>query len=291
MTKVNAILIGAGRSGTTSLYHYLKEHQSICFSSIKEVHYFSIKDLYKRGEEYYHYFFSECRENQKWVSADTYLLVDKKAPKRIFSYNPEMKIIVILRDPVDRAYSSYLYAINNGYEKKNITFQQTLELEKERLITNNIVEINNLCHFYGSLYYYHIRYWMQYFPKENFFILKTSELKNEPEKILQKLASFLNIKPFKNVVENKEKHKAAGSRSKSLQQFLLNRNHPLRKFTRPIAKPLKSVILKSGLINLLYKLNRKKNTLPELTESEKKNFENYFSEDLKNLNEEFGISF
>ncbi|MBX9850835.1 MAG: sulfotransferase domain-containing protein [Cytophagaceae bacterium] len=162
MKKVNVLIIGAGRSGTTSLYHYMKDHNDICFSSIKEVHFFSIKDLYKRGEEYYHYFFNNPGK-KILASADTYLLVDKKAPKKIFSYNPEMKIVVLLRDPVDRAYSSYQYSINNGYENKNTDFLQTLEHEKEILTKNNIIQINNLCHFYGSLYYTHLRYWMQYF--------------------------------------------------------------------------------------------------------------------------------
>ncbi|MDA3953962.1 MAG: sulfotransferase, partial [Bacteroidales bacterium] len=103
--KTNMLIIGAGRSGTTTLYEHLKLHSDICFSNIKEVPYFSIPDIYKRGESYYHSFFKPNK--QKIIaSSDTYLLIDKDAPKRIFDYNPNMKIIIMLREPVARAYSS-----------------------------------------------------------------------------------------------------------------------------------------------------------------------------------------
>ncbi|MBX9850836.1 MAG: hypothetical protein K2X86_03670 [Cytophagaceae bacterium] len=100
----------------------------------------------------------------------------------------------------------------------------------------------------------------------------------------------MNIGPF-NQTELKIENKAAGSRSKALQQFLLNRNHPLRKATRPIIKPFKSLLLKSGAIDILYKFNRKKSSLKPISAHERKAASSYFSEDLNNLKEEFQISF
>ena len=121
MKKVDAIIIGAGRSGTTSLYEYLESHPDVCFSKIKEIHYFSLADLFARGEDYYHSFFN-ATENQIKAGADTYLLIDKEAPKRMNLYNPNMKIIIMLREPVVRAFSGYNYSINNGYLNKNVSF-------------------------------------------------------------------------------------------------------------------------------------------------------------------------
>ena len=115
--RVNALIIGAGSSGPTSLYGYLESHPDVCFSNIKEVHFFSIDELYKRGESYYHSFFRKCQSAPVIASADTYLLMDHDAISRIHAYNPEMKIIVMLRDPVTRAYSNYNYSVNYGHHQ------------------------------------------------------------------------------------------------------------------------------------------------------------------------------
>ena len=116
--KVNTLIIGAGRSGTTTLYEYLKNHKDICFSSLKEIHYFTFQDLYERGDTYLNSFFQHKKSENILVTADTYSMIDKEAPKRILAYNPRMKFIVILRDPVERAYSNFQYARNYGYEKE-----------------------------------------------------------------------------------------------------------------------------------------------------------------------------
>ncbi len=128
MKKVEAIIIGAGRSGTTSLYEYLERHPDVCFSKIKEIHYFSLADLFARGEDYYHSFFNATK-NQIKAGADTYLLIDKEAPKRINLYNPNMKIIIMLREPVVRAFSGYNYSINNGYLNINVSFIESIKNE------------------------------------------------------------------------------------------------------------------------------------------------------------------
>jgi hypothetical protein len=291
MNKANLLIIGAGRSGTTSLYHYLKDHKDICFSDIKEVHYFSLKDLFQRGENYFHSYFSNCKQEKIIAGADTYLLIDKEAPQRILSYNPEMKFIVLLREPVDRAYSSYHYAINNGYETPKINFIQSLELEKDRLKNSDIIQLNNLCHFYGGLYYEHLSYWIEYFPKENFLLLTTDELKKNALGTFNKISTFLQITPFSKAEEIKEFNKAAPVKSKSIQQFLLNRNHPLRNVLRPFIKPLKFIIINSGIINLLYKINKKEKGYIAITKEEKRIASEYYKKDLSKLTEQFNLSF
>src|SRR5689334_4503511 len=126
--KVNAMIIGAGRSGTTTVYEYLKQHPEICFSITKELHYFSIPELYARGEQYFHSLFPDYKDQKIVATADTYLLMDRDAPKRIKEYNPGMKFIIVLREPVARAYSNYNYSVNFGHEKKDISFLDTINL-------------------------------------------------------------------------------------------------------------------------------------------------------------------
>lgn len=290
MEKVDLLIIGAGRSGTTSLYHYLSGHPCICFSDIKEVHFFSIEDLYGRGQKYLTSYFTKCKNKKIFATADTYLLIDQRAPQRVLDYNPKMKFIALLREPVDRAYSSYNYAVNNGYESSKESFLKSLELEDQRLKEGDIIQKNNLCHFYGSLYHTHLVRWMEYFPKESFLILTTHDLENNLQLCLQKISDFLRIPSFPET-EKIYVNKAAPVKSKRLQQFLLNRNHPFRAIVRPFIKPIKFMIIKSRMIDFMHRLNKKEKSYRPLSPEERKTATLFFQKDLQNLKADFKVSF
>jgi hypothetical protein len=174
--KLDHIIIGAGRSGTTSLVAYLQQHPKINFSKIKEVTYFSVKNHYERGETFLQSFFKETNTELN-ATSDTYLLMDVLAPERVFNYNPDIKITVILRDPSSRTYSNYNYSINHGYINKNISLIDSQKLEAEILEGSDIIEQNNHCNFYGSLYCLHLNNWLKSLKKEQIFICTTDQLK------------------------------------------------------------------------------------------------------------------
>lgn len=288
--KVNTLIIGAGRSGTTSLYAYLKQHPEVYFSITKEVHYFSIPELYARGENYFHSLFPDVKEQKIIASADTYLLIDKEAPVRIRNYNPAMKFIILLRDPVDRAYSNYNYSVNYGHEKKQISFLETIALENERLQKLNIVDKNNLCHFYGSLYDQHISYWMQFFPPENFILLKTEDLQKSPRETINQLFQFLGIEKI-SVNTSQKFNKAAKAKSKFLQQILLNRDHPARKVLRIFLKPFRNLLIRSGLIDKIADMNKTNADIAPLSETDRLTASAYFETDLQQLDAHYHIRF
>jgi len=119
--KVNTFIVGAPKSGTTSLHYYLNQHSQICMSSIKEPNYFSaqeVEDLYydspiiKSASEYEKLFQSDLKV--KGESSVSYLYYDL-VPHRIFDYNPDAKIIIMLRNPTDRLFSHYLMDKRLGF--------------------------------------------------------------------------------------------------------------------------------------------------------------------------------
>ena len=288
--RVNTLIIGAGRSGTTSLYTYLESHSDVCFSNIKEVHFFSIDELYKRGEGYYHSFFRKCHGTPVVASADTYLLMDHDAIPRIYAYNPEMKIIVMLRDPVSRAYSSYNYSVNFGHHKAYAAFLDSLAVEKQIAWEANIVTRNNVGHFYGSLYYEHLRKWTAVFPREQILLLKTSGFKENPQKFSKELFSFLNLSETQGKFE--QANAAAVPKSRKLEQFFLDRNNVLRKIIRRwTPRFLKQLIIGSGVVDKLHSANRKEQTTRALSEEEREKAMQWFRKDLQLLKKEFNIEF
>lgn len=288
--KVDALIIGAGRAGTTSLYSMLQAHPEVCFSNIKEVHYFSIPELYKRGENYFHSFFRKCSGRQVTASADTYLLMDHDAIQRIFSYNPAMKLIVMLREPVARAYSSYNYSVNLGHHKAYASFTDSIEREAGICGQEDIVSRNNCGHFYGSLYCKHLREWAAKFPGEQILLLRTKDLKNAPDALAGELFSFLGISD--NQYNTEQANRAAVPRSMMLERFLLDREHFLRKLVRK-ATPrfIKNLILGSGMVERFHRANLKEQENEPLADAEAERAARYFQDDLAGLKDEFGISF
>ena len=290
--RVNTLVIGAGRSGTTSLCKYLEEHSMVCFSVIKELHYFSIEDLNRRGLDYYHSFFPDYQNQPIVGSADTYLLMDHAAIPRIKAYNPDMKIIVLLRHPVDRAYSSYNYSVNYGHHHAYSGFLESLEHEKGIENLENIVKRNNLGHFYGSLYHYHLSKWLQAFPKENILILTTKELRDDPAQLHLNTCSFLGIEYQEEIKEDKNLNPNAVPKSKLFEKFLLDRDHFLRKLIRGLfPKFLKRWIIHSSVVDKFHDFNRKESKYTSLSDLERKEANRFFEEDLKKLAKDFGVIF
>lgn len=287
--KLNHIIIGAGRSGTTSLVEYLKQHNEVNFSSIKEVTYFSVDDHYNRGDEYLHSFFKTTKKVK--ATSDTYLLMSKDAPKRIANYNADIKIAVILREPSARTYSNYHFSINHGYIDKSVSLIESQQFEKEAL-KQDVITQNNHANFDGSLYHKHLTYWLKFFKKEQLFICTTDELKNNPSELFKRYFNFLGIEQIK-IAQLDAQHKAAGVKNKQLNKFLVNRDHWLRKL---ISKPLqigvlRNIVLNSNVVDKIKESNRQEMAYPPMTNEEKAFCDDYFKDDLNKLKEDFGITF
>ena len=135
------LIIGTQRGGTTSLYNYLVEHPGIGAASIKEVHFFDTPH-FKQGLAWYrgHFpsafqrYYVERSLKHGFVTgeASPYYLFHPHAPKRVAGLMPQMKLIVMLRNPVDRAYSHYHHEVAGGHEKL-ATFEEAIACEDERL--------------------------------------------------------------------------------------------------------------------------------------------------------------
>lgn len=128
---VNFLIVGANKAGTTSLYFYLNQHPEIFLSNVKEPmffnHYFNQKEDSKfrtskviRSKKSYHKLFEDAKGNYKLLGeASTSYLANPSCSTAIYDYNPNMKIIILLRNPIERAYSNYLMYVRLGIEKRS----------------------------------------------------------------------------------------------------------------------------------------------------------------------------
>ncbi|MFX0139007.1 MAG: sulfotransferase domain-containing protein [Candidatus Hodarchaeota archaeon] len=175
----NFLVIGAHKSGTSWLYKILKTNSEVyLYPYVKELHFFT--EHYEKGLNWYKKFFPSQKSAIKYKAigdiTPTYILFEY-VPERVLKIIPNSKFIIILRNPVTRAFSHYKYnKLNEGF---NYNFKEYLK-------------INKRCFRFG-LYSQQIRNWLKRFPRERFLILIFEEVFKEPIKALKTISEFLNI--------------------------------------------------------------------------------------------------
>lgn len=283
MRKVNLFILGTQKAGTTSLYEYIKQHDNIYFSDVKEVTYFVEKKSYTKGDDYFHSFFSHIKNEKIIASCYVHMLPCKKCPLRVKKYNPDMKFIIMLRDPVKRAYSAYKYAIKNGWENKKNRFEDTLNLEKERILK----EEYDLMYFENGLYYKHIKNWQNYFPKKNFLLINDTELRNNRIEVLEKIFQFLQIENQSDKIDiSKEYNKAGTLRFPLLQSFFLAKESKIKKSIGSLLNTNKKIFIKSKIIApFINKINQVDKKYEPISKKTQNILEKYFQKDKEHLKE------
>lgn len=186
----NFIILGAQKSGTTSLHHALDNHSEVYVSNPKEISFFNKDENYALGIEWYASFFNKWKNEKVAGESTPSYLWDEKVPMRIKQTLPQAKFIILLRNPVDRAYSAYWYALIGGDE--TLSFEQALEAEPIR--SEKGAAIRGFSSYVDrGLYAAHIKRFFNHFPLDQFLILIAEEYKKNPQKTLLDVTRFLDI--------------------------------------------------------------------------------------------------
>jgi hypothetical protein len=203
------IIIGGMRCGTTSLYNYLLEHAGILPASVKEVHYFDYhfdRPLFWYRAQFpsiiQKVFIEEIQKHRCVTGeASPYYLFHPLSPIRIAKTLPRVKLIALLRNPIDRAYSQHWLESKLGYD--TLPFEEAIEREEERLagerekmLTMKGYESYSYRHYsYVSrgIYVDQLQYWMKYCPQEQFLILRSEDLYSNPAAIVRQTLDFLGF--------------------------------------------------------------------------------------------------
>ncbi|MEH7381665.1 sulfotransferase domain-containing protein [Bacillus sp. JJ1533] len=214
------LIIGAQKCGTTSLYNYLIKHPNVVPAKKKEVHFFDYQ--FEKGIAWYRKHFPLVFENNPNLitgEASPYYIFHPHAPQRISEMMPRVKIIVMLRNPVDRAYSHFQHEIRLGAE--TLSFEEAIEKEaarlqgeKEKMMKDeNYYSYNHQHYSYLSrgIYVDQLKAWMEKFPKKQFLIVKSEDFFYDPLTVFDRVLHFLNLPVWEL---NKGKKYNAGHYSK-----------------------------------------------------------------------------
>jgi len=275
----NFFIVGAPRSGTTSLYEYLKDVPEVFMSPVKEPNYFnpSVDDglfLSKpiKGKKYLDLFKNVKDEKVIGEASPTYLW-DSKTPKLIHDVVPHARIIISLRDPIERAFSEYLFLQGLGSEKGSFLEVIRRSIQDEDYSSNRIIQ--------NGLYFEQVNRYLDIFGPNQVKILIFEELVEDTWKLFKEVLDFLDIHhdPPSSV---KEIHNAFTLPRGPIVSSIVE-NKMLRKMG-------KTFLPREGLFSLR-KILTKKTVKPQISIEEKNLLEKFYREDVlyleKSLNRKF----
>ena len=274
--KVDFFIVGAPKAGTTSLYFYLNEHPQIEMSSVKEPDYFSNKEMQTQNLYYkkqridtlkkYNALYSEKKNLVRGEASVSYLYYNG-VPKKIFEYNTKSKIIIMLRNPVERAFSHYLMDKRLGYISENFEtiINQKYSDKKLNLFYQQYIELGK--------YTEQIKRYFDVFRSENILFIDYDDFVSRTSQEIDKVYSFLNIDNSATSQVNKIYNSYTNPNNKIvnyLYSFV---------FLRSLANYFFSALIKEKILRLFFVHSEK----PVLIKESRNLLINYFSKDINNL--------
>jgi Sulfotransferase domain len=195
--KVGFLVAGAQKGGTTALDAYLREHPELCLPKHKELHFFDTDRLFvSEPVDYaiYHSHFDPIPPQHLLGESTPVYMYWPRAAERIARYNPAMRFILLLRNPLTRAFSHWNYSRLLGREP--LPFLEALRADPERQRTLPANVAKRFAYIERGFYARQLKRLWSRFPFEQTLIFMSEELLQDPNAVLAKVAAFLDIAPF-----------------------------------------------------------------------------------------------
>jgi hypothetical protein len=234
MNKINCFIVGAQKCGTTSLKNYLGEHPGISAQVQTEMTFFVNDNEYNLGiENIFNKYFEQKESANILVAKDVALSSDDKGLQRLREHNPDCKIIYMIREPIKRAYSSYLMDHREGSEDRDFDS-----------VVNDSLSNQNTWQYRAFIklgcYIDFIRKLQKYFPQNNIKIIILEEFEKNPNMIIAELFDWLGVEKTYLPQLDKIHNKGAKAKSKVLAKithWFLNENNILKKIIKKVISP------------------------------------------------------
>tara|TARA_B100001540_G_scaffold126815_1_gene113093 strand:- start:1025 stop:1852 length:828 start_codon:yes stop_codon:yes gene_type:complete len=238
----NFIIAGTVRSGTTSLYNYICNHPSVLPAAYDEIGFFDSN--FQLGTMWYQSMFPTKKQMELVQEKTNFCLTGEDTPfyfwnkdaiKRISELIPNCKIIMIFRNPVDRAYSNY--QLGKRENKEDLSFEKTIEIEKQIINkgTKNLNFSEPRTYLIKSLYSLQLKNWLKSFSKDQLYFLSTEQLSSKPNETMSGIFNFLGL-PRHTLSEFKKEKKAI------YPEMNISTRNDLLEFFKPYNNELFSLI-------------------------------------------------
>ncbi len=280
------LIVGVQKAGTTSIYGYLKEHPQVYMSPIKETNFFGTdweKKIEKKPdtgtrkrinswERYCELFIDVKDEIAIGEASPNYLANYKTSSEMIQRYVPDVKMIAILRNPVDRAYSDYLMHLRDGINAGKV---RSLS-EQVKFRSNNSSTIKK------GLYYSAVKHYFDTFGQEKFKIFLYDDLTKDSLKMMQDIYRFIGVDDTFNPDTSKRGQTGAVPKNQTLNNLLQTKN-PIRTAIASTLKLAMPLEMRQKIRSSLVKFNSAGKELKPLSSEERKILTDFYREDILKL--------
>jgi hypothetical protein len=223
MKLPNFFCLGAPKSGTTTLYDILIQHQEVFLPSFKEPHFFDSDESWNKGVDWYQKtYFAKAKHSIIGDFTPTYLshpFVPERIKKII---GDDVKFVIILRNPTDRAYSHYLHSCRDQHEQ--LPFLEALKEEKQRLVDyqqhNNELAIMRFSYADQGRYATHLKRFFTFFDRKQFYITTFDDFVSDQEKITEQICDFLGLNKQDGMNYNLQSNQSSTARFVFLKKVL-----------------------------------------------------------------------
>lgn len=265
------MIVGAQKAGTSSLLRYLAQHPAIHTHAQSEMTFFLQDREYSRGYEwaFAKYFAEEHDHNdipdKRFIAKNVMVMHSTEVMQRIYEHNPDIHLVVLLREPVARAYSAYWWARRRGWENIK-TYEDALAAEETR-INEDWFKWRQCAYQYNGIYYPHVKNLITQFGLNNVHCILTDDLKENAQVVCQQLFKHIGVRTdFKPVIGERH-NQAAMPRSERFNylftQFLASHN-PLRRAIRKLLPDATAYKLRKTVLDWNDKLQKDVNAIPPL---------------------------
>jgi len=197
--RLDFIVAGAQKSGTTALRYFLKQHSQIALPDRQELHFFDDEEIFSGPVDYelLHRHFPPAARSAIVGDCTPSYLYWRRAMERIRNYNPLIKLIILLRNPIDRAFAHWNMQRFKGRE--SLDFLDALKEEPRRIAQPLTIESRRFAYVDRGFYSEQLERVFQFFPREQVRIVKFEDFRDRKQETLNGIFEFLGVKPLRGV--------------------------------------------------------------------------------------------
>lgn len=195
--RLSFIVPGAQKSGTTALHYFLKKHSQIALPDRQELHFFDDEEIFSRPVDYelLDRHFGSVRKGAIAGEVTPSYLYWKPAMERIRNYNPQIKLVILLRNPIDRAFAHW--NMQRFKDREPLDFLPALKEEPRRIAQPLSIESRRFAYVDRGFYSGQLERVFSFFPRGQIKLVKFDDFRDRKQETLDGIFSFLGLKPLR----------------------------------------------------------------------------------------------